>query len=396
MVLYLRHLVRAAAERGWRVDLVTTRAALAHPAYAVVRAEAGDVLDTFMMDDITFPARPNAVRLLLHQLKLHRIYARAFRRYQAQRSCDVVYVGNMDHCDRAIALLGSPFGAVPFVGMSISIRHHHRAMGVRGPGTRHDALYARLFERLLRVKTLRALATIDETLPRYARQQRISGCRKVHHVADVARLHGTADRAAVRTSLGIAPDDIVVLAYGALDPRKGIAELIAAAASPACSTRVVVLLAGRQNAFVRDLLKGADAQQLRTAHRLVEVSGFLGDQREVDVFSATDIVWVAYRRFYGASGVLIQAGAMRLPVVACEDGLIGWTTHRHGLGEIVDPGSRESVTAAINRLAGDDALRRTYGANGAQLAAAHTPEAFGTRLCNVIASAATLPEPLHP
>jgi glycosyltransferase involved in cell wall biosynthesis len=268
-------------------------------------------------------------------------------------------------------------------------------MGVRGPGTRHDALYARLFERLLRIPTLRALATIDETLPPYVRQQRITGWDKVHHVPDVARLNGRADRAAARASLGIAPDNVVVLAYGALEPRKGIAELIAAAASPVCSTRVVVLLAGRQDAFVRDLLTGTDAQQLRAARRLVEVSGFLGDQQELDVFSAADIVWVAYRGFYGASGVLIQAGSMRLPVVACEDGLIGWTAQRHGLGELVDPASRESVTGAINRLAGDDSLRRTYGENGAQLAAAHTPEAFGMRLCDIIASAVRPAKSVH-
>ena len=71
------------------------------------------------------------------------------------------------------------------------------------------------------------------------------------------------------------------------------------------------------------------------------------------------MVWIGYRKFYGSSGVLMQAAKAGVPVVGCRQGLVGWTIARYRLGESVDIDDAAGVVAAIVRVlaAGRDAWR---------------------------------------
>jgi glycosyltransferase involved in cell wall biosynthesis len=81
---------------------------------------------------------------------------------------------------------------------------------------------------------------------------------------------------------------------------------------------------------------------------------------------------------------------MGIPVIACRNGLIGWETSRHGLGEMVDVTDHEEILQAILKLVSDKTLRATYGNNGLRLAARHSGTRFGEAVCDIFNSTSAL------
>jgi glycosyltransferase involved in cell wall biosynthesis len=77
------------------------------------------------------------------------------------------------------------------------------------------------------------------------------------------------------------------------------------------------------------------------------LDSFISNDMERDLFSACDAVWLGYKGHYGMSGVLVQAYRFGKPVIATEDGLIGWFSRRCELGPILSDLSSASIGKAI-------------------------------------------------
>ena len=382
MTSYVRLLAAEGRRRGWHMGLMTTPAAVADRAFEPVRDAAGDELEVLLVEgDARAPATMGA--LIRSQLRWRRTMARAFRASGGAARWDAVYVNNLDRVDKAIGLLGSPFGRTPYSGMLISQRFHHATMGVNSPRTRSDALYTLLFERMLHERSLRALATIDEPLQAFAAARQDPDYRKVRYVPDPAAV-GSVGRAEARRAFGLRDDQVVLLVYGSLELRKGVAQLLAAAALPTIPTEVVLLFAGRQDEDVKRLFSEPAPAALLRSGRVILRAGFQDDRAEAEAFAAADIVWLGYVGFYGTSGVMLQSGRVGAPVIGSREGVVGWTVDREQLGMVVDPRDAESVARAIRTLAGDPAARARFGERGRAYAAARTVNAFARALADAI------------
>jgi glycosyltransferase involved in cell wall biosynthesis len=391
IVLHVRHIAREALARGWQVRLVTSQEALAHEATRTVLAECGERLQVSCMDDgfgrAVSPAGRIANRweLLGRQWRQYRAYAAALRKMTPAERPEAIYVVNLGSLDKMMAVLGSPFGEIPFAGALLSVRFHHAAMGVMGGPGRAAWLQAAAFGRLLRQPALRRLFTIDEALPAYLEQRTPRRAAKVRYVPDLAAISGRASRAESRARFQLADNDCVVLVYGWIWPHKGVEHLLRAAATPACG-RVVVVLAGTLHEQVEALLERADARFLRNAGRLRVERGLLDDEQEWQAFQAADIVWLGYAGFPGMSGVLVQAASLGLPVLACREGLIGWMCRKYAWGEAVEVRDPRQVAEAIQRLAADTTLRRRLAENAAVVAEKHSPQSFAKTICDGMAA----------
>jgi len=384
MSLYVRLLVRACVARRWAVHLLTTRRAIEHSGFALVQEEAGAHLRILLMEDVRVSEQTHAAALVANQIRYYGAIDRAFKRFTADELPDLVYMMHLDYFDKVLAIRGSPFGAVPFAGMLMDVKHHRRSMGT-GPATRSDALYDWLLRRVLRIPTLRAVTVIDETFMAFAASR--PEYRRVRYVPDVGEVTGTDTREVSRAVLGVPARCRVVLVYGTLTRRKGVQELLEAVASERVPADVSVLLAGSQDAETAALLRGPVAQDLFSRRRLFVSDGFHDDVLEHRVFNAADAVWIGYvEGFHGSSGVLHQAGSMSLPVITSAAGLIGWLNQRYELGVTVDPNDKRATAAAIYELFADDRRRASCGANGKRLAERHSIDAFQRALCEVIDS----------
>jgi glycosyltransferase involved in cell wall biosynthesis len=381
LALYTRLIARAAVGRGWSVSVLTSASATTHASLALVRGEVPGDFEVFTMADVPNPATSSAAALLRFQFAHYRALRTAFRTQCAVHGFDMVYVVTLDHFDKAMSVLGSPFGSHRFGGMMLNPKFHRQAMAV-GPATRSDVLYRWLFLRLLRIPRLSAVTVVDETFDAFVRRSDdVEEYRKVKGVPEVGQLIPGAPRAAARASLGIQPHEFVVVVYGSLTLRKGVRELLQALRERPLAN-VTVLLAGQQSAEVEDLMREAGAMP---ECRIIQRIGFQDSASEALIFAAGDAVWLGYASdFFGSSGVFFLAASAGLPVLASKHGVIGWLTRKHDTGILIDPDDSAAVADAILAIASDDGRRARYRENALRLTSAHTAEAFGNAVCDAV------------
>jgi glycosyltransferase involved in cell wall biosynthesis len=381
-MMYVRRIAREAIQRNISVTLVTMPKSLDHPSYKLLTAELGKDIRTECLTPSKWTANLIDHRnLLVRQFGYYRAISIFFNNLASDREPSFIFVPYLDDFDKATALLGSPFGATPYSALSMQYKFHYNKMGAQRPPSRDDIAKEWIFKRLLNNRKLRTLFTIDELLYDYAQKYLSNLCTKMTYVGDPVDMEGGCSKQDARTRYVIGEDSIVVLIYGVMDLRKGIGDLISAAAKPMFPQKVVLLFVGRQETATKEFLSTADAaKRLRSEGRLIEVDRYVDDEEEYAAFSASDIVWVGYRAFYGMSGVLVQAGKMNLPVISSTIGLIGWLVQKYQLGLAIDTKDTASVVQCISSLVQDVEARRRLGYNGGVFAKRHTSQEFANTI----------------
>lgn len=173
----------------------------------------------------------------------------------------------------------------------------------------------------------------------------------IYDIFDLTSVGRDAARAAIGT---ISPDDIVVLFFGHLEPRKGLMEFLDVAEG----------LAGSEPAM-KFLVAGASSLE-RHGERFVQrieiarsQSNVIIDDRRIpfeeveNYFAAADIVALPYQEGT-TSGVLKLALAFGKPVVATRVGDFPEQLPE-GAGELFEPGDQsvEGMKGALNRVVSD-------------------------------------------
>ena len=326
---YLQHLVDGALQRGIRVVVgVGTDPAgerIERRLRAVHHGEGIEFVRTPLPAASAGPAR-----LARGMVRWRRFYADTWRAARDRRRIDFVFVPYLDYALFAIALLGSPFGHCPFAGITMRQRFHFPDVGVASTPQRGARLRRRLFRRLLGLSTLRCLFVIDETLPEYVARHHSEVVGKVVYVPDPSDPPRRMDRAEARAALGLPPGALVVLLYGYIEARKGVASMLEWAAGADRAANVHVALAGTIDEGARAFVSGDAAARLREAGRLHVIDRYVAADEEPLLFSAVDGVWLAYQDFELMSGVLVKAAQYGRDVLFRDVGLIGRFARRYG------------------------------------------------------------------
>lgn len=386
MVLYTRLLLHEIERRGWSATLLTTESARRHPAFDIVAAGLDRPPETHVIPEISRPENGGSFSLMLSQIRIWRALRAASRANGDFAGYDLIYCINMDKFEKAIALLGSPFGGRPFAGMLTNPKFHRAPLRM-GPRSRADVLYKALFKRLLRLPALKCLTVIDELFRQFCVEAPLPHAGKIQAVPDVGELAKFETTDSARRRFDIPQNAFVVLLYGNLSRRKGVGELLRAVES-IDRDDTVALVAGRADDETEGLLASPWCRAMQEKGTLVVLNDFHDDAAEAALFGAADAVWLGYvGGAYGSSGVLFQAGSAGQPVIAMELGLIGWMVREHDVGITLDPRDAAQVSDAINGLRKDPGLLKQYGENGRRLAQHHTGADFAGCVCRALESA---------
>ncbi len=166
-----------------------------------------------------------------------------------------------------------------------------------------------------------------------------------------------AARDAVRAAWGIGDDQVLVVAVGALEARKGHAVLLEAArrlAPSALGIRYVICGSGREGAALAALAASLDGA--------VRFAGFQDDVARC--LAAADIVAMPSLQ-EGLGVAALEAMAAGRPVVASRVGGLAEAVVHEETGLLVPPADPGALAAALARLATDPGLRARLGAGGA-------------------------------
>jgi glycosyltransferase involved in cell wall biosynthesis len=352
---YLHWMATGMADRGLDVTIVTRAESQTHPSIrTLVDHAVGNGGKAIRVVSVAGPALQNrsgqrATDLVAHELAYWRLFRDWYKAHADTVRPDVIFLPYLDYCLHAIGLLGSPFGKCPWVGLAMRPSFHLRKMGVIAPQPSLASIKKALFFRLLDNRYLRRLLTIDESLAEYLKGK-TKGVGRTAFLPEPAELGNLPNTADAKRQLGVPMGRKLVLVYGAISRRKGVVELMRALANPAFPASVDVLLAGEVLDDVHDLLAESSVRSLLAQGRLRLLDRFIITEEEPVLFAAADIVWLGYRGHYTASGVLVQAASAGCPVIACEEGILGWQARRHGLGVVLRPADASAIIVAVNSL----------------------------------------------
>lgn len=384
--VYLRWIVRGAEERNWRVFIATFGNSLNHPIFKTMLGECEEAPEiiTLPLPETDYMQKSGLWGLLRREIFYRSLFGRFYNEAIQKTTPDFVFLPYLDYCTYAIALLGSPFGHTPWAGLAMRPAFHYKEMGIIGPRSLLLLPKQLLFLRMLQQKKLEALFTIDPSLYEYLSNRAPSCPEKVYYLRDPGEFEGDISKETARQLMQIPKEAVVILVYGTIDYRKSVDILLSAAADPHFPADVYILLAGRHVSGVARLLSSPLAKSLKSSGRLHQMNKFLNDDEEYMVFKASDIAWLGYRGHYTMSGILVQAGCMGLPVIACKEGLIGWFTEKYELGVILKELDEISVINAINNLIQDKEKLFKFGNAARQCFAGHTTNNFVANIFQAI------------
>jgi glycosyltransferase involved in cell wall biosynthesis len=175
---------------------------------------------------------------------------------------------------------------------------------------------------------------------------------------DPARLGraSRARRAGARAGLNLV-NEPVVLAVGRQEPQKGLDLLLRAvpALTEVCPD-VQVIVAGREGRSSAELRSIVDALDLAGKVRL------LGQRDDIaELFCAADVFVLPSRR-EGIPGVVQEAMALEVPIVASDIDPVREALGDPSLAELFRPGDVEGLAAALAKALGDPAAGRQRAA----------------------------------
>jgi glycosyltransferase involved in cell wall biosynthesis len=166
------------------------------------------------------------------------------------------------------------------------------------------------------------------------------------------------ERTDARAALGIADDEFVVSAVGALEARKGhryLIEAIGTLAATRKSVNLKCLIAGQGS------IRGVLESEIAVA-RCIDRARLLGRIDDVrELLWASDVFAMPSLK-EGLGVAALEAMASALPVVASDVGGLRETVENDRSGMVVPPADPKAIALAIGRLIESDQLRLRIGA----------------------------------
>ena len=300
-------------------------------------------------------------RILLRSLSFYFLTFRVLK--ESRLDYDLLFFPYFDYISYVVAALGMPKITGSVSGILMRPYFH-----VLNPdsliGKTTNWLKRILFEKLLRLRKISTIYTIDELLyERYGSQEH----RSLQYLPDPAFL---AENVPIGSPL---KETFSILVYGSLQRRKGLNELLAGIEYLGSRYQGELVFAGKIDP---EMLTCIEQLMIDGKWRIETFDRYITAEEELAFFSNADLVWVGYVKFYNMSGVLAQAGIARKPVISSDEGLVGHLVRKYGLGLAVDISSPEAVGNAILELNGDSRKRSTMGENGYKKFSPHTVARF--------------------
>lgn len=358
-----------AREAGASLTFVTSREGLASPEYA---AQIKGVEHLAAIEASMPFEKTGAMRDTLRSFATH------LRRIATDLKADHILMPYADGTIQTVGLrrLTGRFSLPK--GVEIEGLMMRGSFAYEQPGGLKAALRTRAWLTLTAAAPFRVVHHMDPIVVRALEARAPALARRVRLIPDPVEPFDPPPHAEARRRLGIPEDGRVIGCVGYQDRRKGIDLLIRAFLAADLAPTDRLLLAGKQEQPIRDLLAGEGAQAVK-AGRIITLARYISDEELCLGVAAMDVVCTPYPPGAGHSGsssIVIHAAGQGRPSLGTDHGWVGDTISRFGLGWTCDVTRPEVFAGAIRAsLEGAGAFR--LGEAGRRFVAFHRPENFG-------------------
>jgi glycosyltransferase involved in cell wall biosynthesis len=153
--------------------------------------------------------------------------------------------------------------------------------------------------------------------------------------------------------------------------------------------RIRVLIAGKLTDDTQIFLQNKILQELIKSNRILIRDYFQNYKDEAILFSASDVVWVAYTNdFFGSSSVLYLAGSAKKPVITNKLGLLGYLNKKNKIGLCVNLEREKDIINKILYLYNNKDKKYQLGRSNYNLSKFHTTNNFSKIITNKISHVA--------
>ena len=385
MAMHLKTIIRRLSALDCKLALLSTHSAVKDKSYLLVKEEMSKKIDHYFLPEFK-SIKNTQIDLLLRQIKIWFILKKKISKIIKFNKPDIILIPTFDWIIHAMAMLGSPFGNILFTGIYIAPKHHSNIIAGRKSNFK-DWLNNILFKKFIKIKNLKYLLTIDRAFYKYSKTKYKYLSYKINFIPDFGLLHkNRSSKKEARLKLGINLNAKVILIYGSLSLRKGIKEALAVLYNKNKPKNLVVLISGKPDAEIIELIKNSKIDKLISSKQLYINFKFHNSFEEQQAFAAADAVWLGYTRgFLQSSGVLYQAIHSKLLIIAQTKGIIGMYAKKYKLGVVVSPENTEELTKKIRDLFDRQEFFQNRAIKSHRvLSDFHSPEKFSSILSNLL------------
>ena len=346
--LYLKNIVREILSRKIEtLTIITKKSAIADENYKFFKNKK---INVFYIRDIKKPKKYNFLSMLIYQLRYYFNIKKSFNTISKNKKFDLVYVNTLDHFDKALSIFGSPFKKVNFYGLFNHIRFHLSYFKLER-NFLFSYFYEILFRRILKIKYLKNIFIVDDYIKTYLDIQNVDN-NKIIKVNEASNTHNTfiskKKEIAFRKKYLLTKNDFVILVYGAIRKDKGIKYLINSVISNNFNKKIKIIIAGKCDSKTLNDIKQFQKLSNKSNFEIIVFNHFIDENFQNILFSASNLVWIGYTRYYGSSGVYYLAGHMKRPVIINNKGPLYNLNKKYKIGVATDVTDSKKVCNKIN------------------------------------------------
>ncbi|MEL6928883.1 MAG: glycosyltransferase [Cyanobacteria bacterium J06600_6] len=156
-----------------------------------------------------------------------------------------------------------------------------------------------------------------------------------------------------KDNLGIEPNRLVLMFFGALDRRKGLYQLVEALSvlPPEICRHLSILLVGKGNSSDLSQIEPQLARLKKaTPLQIIQHYQFVSESEVQGYFQLADLILAPYQKHVGMSGILLLSAAAGKPVLSSDYGLMGELVARYDLGMSVDANYPSEIALGITQF----------------------------------------------
>jgi hypothetical protein len=346
--LYLKNIVREILSRKVEsLSIITKKSAIVNENCDFFKNKK---INIFYIRDIKKPKKYNFLSLFIYQIRYYFNIKKSFNTISKNKKFDLVYVNTLDHFDKALSIFGSPFKKVNFYGLFNHIRFHYSYFKLER-NFLFRYFYEILFRRILNIKYLKNIFTVDGYIKTYLDLQNIDN-NKIIKVNEALNTQNTViskkKETAFKKKYLLSKNDFIILVYGAIRKDKGIKYLINSVISNNFNKKIKIIIAGKCDSKLLSDIKQFQKFSNKFNFEIIIFNYFIDETFQSILFSVSNLVWVGYTKYYGSSGVYYLAGYMKRPVIINNKGTLYYLNKKYKIGVATDVTDSKKVCDNIN------------------------------------------------